>query len=178
VADHVEPSPTVDQDVMQLDVGNDRGGDERRYVGPYHVLGAVGCPEGDSGAPPPLVWGCLQDPWGRRQNLTAQGLHVPAGGEFPAPAVHHVQLLAAVGIITEVGVSSEDVLEDLLEGMIPEVPFSRGHITVIDPLLARSATRWGAILESLLTPLADALHELDDLMALCGAVATVGVHRA
>jgi hypothetical protein len=29
VADDVEPSPTVDQNVMQLDVGNDRGGDER-----------------------------------------------------------------------------------------------------------------------------------------------------
>jgi hypothetical protein len=35
-------------------------------TGPCHVLGAVGCPEGDSGAPPPLVWGCLWDPWGRR----------------------------------------------------------------------------------------------------------------
>jgi hypothetical protein len=29
VADDVEPSPTVDQNMMQLDVGNDRGGDER-----------------------------------------------------------------------------------------------------------------------------------------------------
>jgi hypothetical protein len=63
VADDVEPSPTVDQNMMQLDVGNDRGGDERQYAGPCHVLGAVGCPEGDSGAPPPLVWGCLRDPW-------------------------------------------------------------------------------------------------------------------
>jgi hypothetical protein len=45
-------------------------------------------PEGDSGAPPPLVWGCLRDPWGRRQDLATQGLHVPAGGELPALAVH------------------------------------------------------------------------------------------
>jgi hypothetical protein len=124
------------------------------------------------------VWGCLRDPWGRRQDLAAQGLHVPAGGELPASAVHHVQLLAAVGIITGVGVSSEDVLEDLLGGLIPEVSFSRGHITVVDPLLARPATRWGAILGSLLAPLTDALRELDDLAALRGAVATVGVHRA
>jgi hypothetical protein len=29
VADDVEPSPTFDQNMMQLDVGNDRGGDER-----------------------------------------------------------------------------------------------------------------------------------------------------
>jgi hypothetical protein len=30
VADDVEPSPTVDQNMMQLDVGNDKGGDERQ----------------------------------------------------------------------------------------------------------------------------------------------------
>jgi hypothetical protein len=117
-------------------------------------------------------------PLGRQQDLAAQGLHVPAGGELPASVVHHVQLLAAVGIITGVGISSEDVLEDLLGGLVPEVPFSRGHITVVDPLLARPATRWGAILGSLLVPLADTLCELDDLTALRGAVATVGVYRA
>jgi hypothetical protein len=31
----------------------------------------------------------------------------------------------AVVVITGVGISSEDVLEDLLGGLIPEVPFSR-----------------------------------------------------
>jgi hypothetical protein len=41
VADDVEPSPTVDQNMMQLDVGNDMGGDERQYADPCHVLGAV-----------------------------------------------------------------------------------------------------------------------------------------
>jgi hypothetical protein len=40
-----------------------------------------------------------------------QGLDVPAGGELPAPAVHHIQLLAVVVVVTGVGVSSEDVLE-------------------------------------------------------------------
>jgi hypothetical protein len=107
-----------------------------------------------------------------------QGLHVPAGGEFPASVVHHVQLIVAVFIITGVGVSIEDVFEDLLGGLIPEVPFSRDHITIVDPLLARPAMGWGAILGSLLTPFADALRELDDLAALRGAVATIGVHRA
>jgi hypothetical protein len=178
VADDVEPRAAVDQNVVQLDVGNDRGGDERQYAGPCHVLGAVECPEGDGCAPPPLVWGCLRDPWGRRQDLAAQGLHVPAGGELPAFAVHYVQLLAAVIIDTGVGASSEDVLEDLLGGLIPEVPLSHDHIAVVDPLLARSATGWGAILGRLLSPLANALRELDDLAALRGAVATVGVHRA
>jgi hypothetical protein len=70
-----------------------------------------------------------------------QGLDVPAEGELPAPAVHHVQRLAAVIVITRVRVSSENVLEDPLRRLIPEVPFSRGHITVVDPLLARLAIR-------------------------------------
>jgi hypothetical protein len=122
--------------------------------------------------------GLPSGPLGRRQDLAEQGLHVPVGGELPASVVHHIQLLAAVGIIIGVGISSEDVLEDLLRGLIPEVPLSRGHISIVDPLLARPAMRWGAILGSLLAPLADALRELDDLVALCSAVATVGVHRA
>jgi hypothetical protein len=86
-------------------------------------------------------------------------------GELPASAIHYVQLLAAVVVITGVGVSSEDVLEDLLGGLIPEVPFSRGHVTFVVLLLARSAMRWRAILGGLLTPLADALHEIQVLSA-------------
>jgi hypothetical protein len=70
-----------------------------------------------------------------------------------------------VVIVTGVGISSEDVLEDPLGSLIPEFSFPRGHLTVVDPLLARSATRWGAFLGGLLAPLADALHELDDLAA-------------
>jgi hypothetical protein len=42
------------------------------------------------------MWSSLRDPWDRRKDLSAQGLHVPTGGELLAPAVHHVQLLAAV----------------------------------------------------------------------------------
>jgi hypothetical protein len=83
---------------------------------PAMFSGAVGCPEGDSGAPLSLMWGCLRDPWGRRKNLAAQRLHVPMGGELPASTIHNVQLLAVVVVITGVGVSSEDVLEDLLGG--------------------------------------------------------------
>jgi hypothetical protein len=117
-------------------------------------------------------------PRDRRKDLSAQGLDIPAGGELPAPAVHDVQLLATVVVITGVGVPSEDILQVPLGLLIPEVPFSRGHLTVVDPLLARAATGWGAILRGLLAPFADALCELDDLVALRGAVATVGVHRA
>jgi hypothetical protein len=124
------------------------------------------------------MWGCLRDPWDHRKDLAVQGLHVPTGGELLASAIHHVQLLAAVVIITGVGVSSEDVLEDLLEGLIPEVPFSRGRVTSVDLLLARPATRRRAILGGLLAPLADALHELEDLSTFQGAVATIGMDRA
>jgi hypothetical protein len=84
----------------------------------------------------------------------------------------------AVVVITGVGVSSEDVLEDLLEGLIPEVPFSRGYVTFVDLLLARPAPRQRTILGGLLASLADALRELQDLSAFRGAMATVGVDRA
>jgi hypothetical protein len=65
-----------------------------------------------------------------------------------------------VVVVTGVGVSSEDVLEDLLGGLIPEVPFSRGYVTFVDLLLARPASRRRVILGGLLAPLADALREL------------------
>jgi hypothetical protein len=58
------------------------------------------------------------------------------------------------------------------------VPFSRGHLAVVDLFFARSAMRWGAVPGRLLTPLADVFREVNDLVTLSGAVATVGVHRA
>jgi hypothetical protein len=61
--------------------------------------------------------------------------------------------------------------------LIPEVPFCRGHLAVVDLFFARSATRWGAVFGRLLAPLTDAFHEVDDFTTLRGAVATVGVHR-
>jgi hypothetical protein len=100
------------------------------------------------------------------------------GGELLASAIHHIQLLAAVVVITGVGVSSEDVLEDLLGGLIPEVLFSRGRVTFVDLLLARPATRQQAILGGLLAPLANALRELEDLSTFRGAVATVEMDMA
>jgi hypothetical protein len=80
-----------------------------------------------------------------------------------------------VVIITRVGVSSDDVLENLLGGLIPEVPFSHDQIAFVDLLFARPAARRRAIPRGLL---ADALRELQDLPAFRGAVATIGVDRA
>jgi hypothetical protein len=100
------------------------------------------------------------------------------GGELLASTVHNVQLLAAVVVITGVGISSDDVLEDLLGGLIPEVPFACDQVTFVDLLLARPTTRWRAILGGLLAPFADALRELQDLPALQGTMASVGVDKA
>jgi hypothetical protein len=83
-----------------------------------------------------------------------------------------------VVVITGVGVSSEDVLEDLLGGLIPKVPLSRDRVTFVDLLPARPTTMQRAILGGLLVPLADALRELEDLSAFRGTVATVGMDRA
>jgi hypothetical protein len=77
-----------------------------------------------------------------------------------------------------VGVSGEDILQVPLGWLIPEVPFSRGHLAVIDLFFTRSVTRWGAVLGRLLTPLADAFHEVNDLVTLSDTVATIGVYRA
>jgi hypothetical protein len=60
------------------------------------------------------MWSSLRDPWDRRKDLAAQGLHVPTRGELLVVAVHHVQLLAAIVVVTGVRVSSEDVLENPL----------------------------------------------------------------
>jgi hypothetical protein len=62
--------------------------------------------------------------------------------------------------------------------VIPEVRFSHSHLVVINSFLARSAMRWGAIPRRLLAPRADVFREVDDLTTLCGAVATIGVHKA
>jgi hypothetical protein len=56
--------------------------------------------------------------------------------------------------------------------------FSCGHLAVVDLFFARSATRWGAILGGLLAPLAGMFREINDLVTLHGAVATVEVQRA
>jgi hypothetical protein len=55
---------------------------------------------------------------------------------------------------------------------------SRSHLAVVDPFLAGPTTRRGVVLGGLLASFADALREFDDLAALRGAMATIGVYRA
>jgi hypothetical protein len=70
---------------------------------------AVGCLKGDAGTPQPLMGSFLWDPWSCREDLKAQGFHVPLEGKLPAPVVHHIRLLAAVNVVG-VRISDEDVL--------------------------------------------------------------------
>jgi hypothetical protein len=60
------------------------------------------------------MWSSFRDPRDRRKDLSAQGLDIPVGGELLAPAVHDVQLLTEVVVVTRVGISSENVLQDPL----------------------------------------------------------------
>jgi hypothetical protein len=81
-------------------------------------------------------------------------------------------------VFTRVGASGEDILQVPFGRLIPEVPFSRGHLAVVHLFLAGPAARRGAVFAGLLALLADAFCEVDDLATLCGAVATMRVHRA
>jgi hypothetical protein len=81
-------------------------------------------------------------------------------------------------VFTGVGASGEDILQVPFRRLIPEVPFSRGHLAVVHLFLAGPAARPGAVFGGLLAPLADAFCEVDDLATLRGAVATMRVHRA
>jgi hypothetical protein len=114
----------------------------------------------------------ILDPWGAHKGFWGKA------GFSPVDREGRGLLVARLVVITGVGVSGENVLQDPLGWLIPEVQISRGHLTDVDPFLARSATRRGAILGGLLAPFADALHEFDDLATLRGAMATVGVYRA
>jgi hypothetical protein len=81
-------------------------------------------------------------------------------------------------VFTKVGASDEDILQVPLGRLIPEVPFSRGHLAVVHIFLAGPAARRGAVFGGLLAPLADMFCEVNDLKTLCGAVAAMRVHRA
>ena len=81
-------------------------------------------------------------------------------------------------VFTGVGASDKDILQVPLGRLIPEVSFSRDHLTIVHLFLVGSAARRGAVFGGLLAPLADAFCEVDDLVTLRGAVATMRVHRA
>jgi hypothetical protein len=73
------------------------------------------------------MWSSLRDPRDRRKDLSAQGLDVPAEGELLALAVHDVHLLAAVIVVTGVGVPSEDILQVPSEDIL-QVPLGRSPV--------------------------------------------------
>jgi hypothetical protein len=97
-------------------------------------------------------------------------LHVPVC----SPDSWEVRLV----VFTGVGASGEDILQVPLGRLIPKVPLSCGHLTVVHLFLARAAVRRGAVFGRLLAQLADVFCKVNDLTALRGAMATVRVHRA
>jgi hypothetical protein len=86
--------------------------------------------------------------------------------------------MARLVVITRVGVSGENVLQDPLGQLIPEVRFSCGHLADVGPFFVGPTMRTEAVLGGLLAPFADALRKFDDLATLHGAIATVGMYRA
>jgi hypothetical protein len=112
------------------------------------------------------------DPWGIQKGFRRKACFssVDRGARDPSGV--------CLDVFTGVGASGEDILQVPLGRLIPEVPLSRGHLTVVHLFFARSAARWRAVFGRLLAPLTDAFREVDDLATLRGAVATVGVHRA
>jgi len=114
-----------------------------------------------------------------REDLSAKGLDVSLGDKLPAPAVHHIQLLAPLVIVVRVGVGlAEEALQLPVGGLIPQLPVSGGGLTVGSPFLAGPQAWRRAILGGLLAPSAYALREFLDLAALGGAVVGVRVDRA
>lgn len=67
----------------------------------------------------------------------------------------------------------------MLGGLIPQLPFARGRLAVVGLLLVEPPVWWGrAIFQGLLASLAEALHELLDLVAFQGTMAVGGMDRA
>jgi hypothetical protein len=81
-------------------------------------------------------------------------------------------------VFTGVGASGEDILQVSLGRLIPEVPFSHGHLAVVHLFLVGLAARRGGVFGGLLAPLVDAFCEVDDLATLRGAVAAMRVYMA
>jgi hypothetical protein len=112
------------------------------------------------------------DPWEVRKGLRRKAWF--SFVDLGARSSPEVRLV----VFTGVGASGKYILEVPLGRLIPEVSFSRGHLTVVHLFLAGPAARRGAIFGGLLAPLADAFCEVDDLATLRGAVATMRVHMA
>jgi hypothetical protein len=178
IADDAEACTSVNQHVVEANVGDGGCRDERQHTSARHVLRAIRWPEGDGGALTPLVGRRLWHLWLDREDLSAKGLDVPLGDELRTAAVHDVQLLAAL-ITTGLGVGLvEETLEVFVWGLVPQLPLRRSCIGIEGLLLAGPPRRGGAFLGGLVAPLVKALHELLDFAALGGAVASPRMNKA
>ena len=85
----------------------------------------------------------LRDPRLHRKDLPAKGLHVPPGDKLPAPAIHHVQLLAAVAVVGIGVVVVIDALQLSSGGLVPQLLLSGCGPAVRGLLLAGPLARRG-----------------------------------
>jgi hypothetical protein len=178
IADDTEARTSIDQHVVEADVGDGGRLDEWQHTSARHVLWAVKWPEGDGGVLPPPVGRRLRRPRRHREDLSAKGLDVSVGDELRTAAVHDVQLLAtlvSIGLGVRLVV---ETLEVLVGGLIPQLPVRRSFVDVGGFLLAGPPRRGRAFLRGLVAPLAEALREPLDLAALSGTVASPWVDRA
>jgi hypothetical protein len=141
IADDAEACASVNQHMVETDIGDGGCRDERQYSSTRHVLRAVRWPKGDGGVLPPLVGRRLQHLRLHREDLSAKCLDVPPGDELRTAAVHDVQLLAAL-VTTGLGVGLvEETLEVFIGGLIPQLPLRRGCIGIGGFLLAGPSRR-------------------------------------
>jgi hypothetical protein len=114
----------------------------------------------------------LRHPRLHREDLSAKRLDVPPRDELRTTAVHDVQVLVVL-VTTGLRVGLvEETLKVFVGGLIPQLPLRRGRVGVGSLLLAGPPRRGGAFPGGLVTPLVKVLHELLDLAALGGAVAS------
>jgi hypothetical protein len=84
------PSTTIDQDVVQPDIGNGQGDEQRELSSTHHVLGAVRGVEADR-CLHTLVMGCHPRRRCDRRHCSTQGLDNAPRRNIPGAPVHDVE---------------------------------------------------------------------------------------
>jgi hypothetical protein len=177
IADDIEASASIDQHVVEPDVGDGGSRDKRQH--PVATMFS-----GQSDGPKEMVvlfhhwWGAafgvpgFTESTSRRRVLMSRW---ETSSELP-PYMTYSLLRRSSPPNFEVRLV-EETLEVFVWGLIPQLPLRRGCIGIGGLLLAGPPRRGGAFPGGLVTPLAKALRELLDLAALGGAVASPRMNR-
>jgi hypothetical protein len=159
--------------MVQLDVDDGQGDEQRELPGPCHALRAVRGIEADRRIHPPVVWHRL---WGRcsRRHLSMQVLDDATRGDVPRTSEHDVECLVTL-IVTGLGIRmavySLEVPFVLLEPHSVLLILFRVCLLFALPLAGRHV-----ITMLLLQLLVVLFHELLDFLTLLSVVARRVVH--